>query len=285
MRILLVSPNQSLQNILHQDLSRHHLIIDPADDGKEAWELLQAFMYDLVLLEATLPKLDDISLCHRLRDVGNPVLILPMIDTSTSRDRVQALEAGADACVEKPIQQPELLAYIRALALFLFSRLVSPTLSTWTVLLPMLLFGAGYSIANVPRMNSLLSSAPPALAGVASETNNAIAQIGNAMGIAVTVALVTTFGRNYYFGELHAAGLNEQQINQATDLLKKVLSSDAPSIASQFAIPVEQLEGLVGNYQAAFTTGVTQMFLMVAIALILAAFIIWFRFSTNNKSA
>jgi len=174
---------------------------------------------------------------------------------------------------------------LAALALFLFSRLVSPTLSTWTVLLPMLMFGAGYSIANIPRMNALLSSAPPALAGVASATNNAIMQIGNAMGIAVTVALVTTFGRNYYLGELEAAGLDDQQISQVTDLLRQVLSSDVPSIAAQFAIPVEQLEGLVGNYQAAFTTGVTQMFLIVAIALVFAAFIIWFRFSNNNKSA
>jgi EmrB/QacA subfamily drug resistance transporter len=165
---------------------------------------------------------------------------------------------------------------LTALALFLFSQLVSPSLSIWTILLPMLMFGAGFSIANIPRMNALLSSAPPALAGTASATNNAIAQIGNAMGIAVTVALVTTFGRNYYTGELKKAGLDPQQITQATDLLKKALSSDVPSVASQFAIPVEKLEGLVGNYQAAFTTGVTQMFLVAAIALFLAAILVWF---------
>jgi len=172
---------------------------------------------------------------------------------------------------------------LSASALFLFSRLVSPTLSIWTILLPMLVFGAGFSIANIPRMNALLSSVPPALAGTASATNNAIAQIGNAMGIAVTVALVTTFGRNYYLGELKTAGLNDQQISQATDLLKQVLASGAPSIASQFAIPVEKLEGLVGNYQAAFTTGVTQMFLIAAIALFLAAALMWFGLRSLKK--
>jgi len=173
---------------------------------------------------------------------------------------------------------------LSALALLTFSWVISPTLSIWTLLLPMLMFGAGYGIANVPRMNALLGSAPPALAGVASATNNAIAQIGNAMRIAVTVALVTTFGRNYYLGELEAAGLDDQQISQVTDLLRKVLSSDVPSIASQFAIPVEQLEGLVGNYQAAFTTGVTQMFLIVAIALFLAAVLIWFGFHSRQEA-
>jgi MFS family permease len=173
---------------------------------------------------------------------------------------------------------------LTALALLLFSRLVSPDLSVWTLLLPMIMFGAGYSICNVPRMNALLGSAPPALAGVASATNNAIAQIGNAMGIAVTVALVTTFGRNYYVGELEKAGLDQQKIKEATDLLKQVLSSDVPSVASQSAIPVEKLEGLVGNYQAAFTTGVTQMFLVPAIALLLAAALIWFCLRPRQES-
>jgi EmrB/QacA subfamily drug resistance transporter len=163
-----------------------------------------------------------------------------------------------------------------ALSLLLFAALINPNLSIWTILIPMLLFGAGFSIANIPRMNALLSSAPPALAGTASATNNAIAQVGNAMGIAVTVALVTTFGRNYYFGELQKAGLDETKITEATNLLKKALSSDVPSVSAQFAVPVEKLQGLVGNYGSAFTTGVTQMFLITAIALFLAAILIWF---------
>jgi EmrB/QacA subfamily drug resistance transporter len=142
---------------------------------------------------------------------------------------------------------------LAALALLLFSVLVKPTLTIWTMLAPMLLFGAGFSISNIPRMNALLGSAPPALAGTASATNNAVVQLGNAMGIAVTISLVTTFGRNHYLGELKQAGLDDQKITEATALLKRVLSSSAPSISTQTAIPVDKLEGLVGNYQAAFT--------------------------------
>lgn len=171
-----------------------------------------------------------------------------------------------------------------ALSLFLFSGLLSPTVSIWTLLVPMLLLGAGSSIANIPRMNALLSSAPPALAGTASATNNAVMQLGNAMGVAVTVALVTTFGRNFYRGELTKAGLDDQQIQQANRLLKQVLSSDVPSIASQYAIAQEKLEGLVGNYQAAFTTGVSQMFLVAAIILVLAAVLVWFKFRSDADS-
>ncbi len=165
----------------------------------------------------------------------------------------------------------------------LFSQLVNPDLSFWTVLLPMLLLGAGYSVANIPRMNALLSSAPPRLAGTASATNNAVVQLGNAMGIAVTVALVTTFGRNAYREELIQAGLDEKNISQVNQLLKQLLSSDVPSIASQFAIPVDQLEGLIDNYRAAFTTGVTQMFLVTALLFLPAIVLLWFGLKPKSQ--
>jgi MFS family permease len=171
-----------------------------------------------------------------------------------------------------------------ALALFLFSQLLNPELSIWTMLLPMLLLGAGYSIANIPRMNALLSSAPANLAGIASATNNAVVQLGNAMGVAVTVSLVTTFGRNYYLGELTKAGLNEAQIKQVNNLLQEILRSDLPSISAQFAVPVEKLEGLVGNYQAAFTTGVSQMFMVAALVLVPMIVLLWLGLKPQPQS-
>lgn len=116
MRILLVSPDKALRSKLHQDLSRHSFIVDVATDGEQAWELLPIFMYDLVLLEAVLPKLDGVTLCRRLRDVGNPVLVLLLLESFDSGTCVQGLDSGADACLVKPIQELELLAHLRALA-------------------------------------------------------------------------------------------------------------------------------------------------------------------------
>lgn len=116
MRILLVSPDPSLRSVLHQILSRHSFIVDIATNGEEAWELLQAFMYDGVVLEAVLPDLDGVTLCCRLRDVGNPVLILLMLEPADANSCVQGLDSGADACLVKPIQPPQLLAHLGALA-------------------------------------------------------------------------------------------------------------------------------------------------------------------------
>ena len=78
-----------------------------------------------------------------------------------------------------------------------------------TVVLPMLLLGSGMAMANIPRMNALLSSAPAALAGTASATNNA------------AMALVTSFGRAAHLRELRGAGLDSEQIGKATSLLKQ----------------------------------------------------------------
>lgn len=129
MRILLASPDKTLGHKLHQDLSRHSFVVDVAIDGEDAWELLQAFMYDAVLLELLLPKLDGITLCRRLRDVGNPILILLMGSPSDPGTCIEGLDSGADTCLVKPIQTPELLAHLRALARRGFRR-ASPLL-TW----------------------------------------------------------------------------------------------------------------------------------------------------------
>lgn len=162
-----------------------------------------------------------------------------------------------------------------ALALFLLHLTVRPDLSLATVLVPMLLLGSGMAMANIPRMNALLSSAPSALAGTASATNNAAMQLGNAMGIAVSVALVTSFGRDAYLRELRGAGLDSEQIGKATSLLKQLLASDVHTIADQYAIAPHKLAGLIGNYQAAFTAGITQMLLILALLMLAMAALLW----------
>jgi PAS domain S-box-containing protein len=123
MRILLVEADQHRQSTLHTALSKHQFVVDRASHSEEAWGLLNSFLYDLVLLGALPTPLDGISLCRRLRNVGNPVLILLMLPDagegnqgSTQADqRIQSLESGADACLTQPIDERELLAHIQSL--------------------------------------------------------------------------------------------------------------------------------------------------------------------------
>lgn len=116
MRILLVEAAQQHLSPLYAALSQHWFVVDRASNGESAWELLNSFLYDLVLLEVLPPSFDGINLCRRLRNVGNPVLILLIFPTLAVGDRIHGLESGADACLTQPIDERDLLAHIQALS-------------------------------------------------------------------------------------------------------------------------------------------------------------------------
>jgi DNA-binding response OmpR family regulator len=114
MRILLVEDDVHLAEALEEVLTDQLYAVDVVTDGEAAWEQVKTIEYDLLLLDVMLPKLDGISLCHRLRSHGysRPILLITARDTST--DKVKGLDAGADDYIVKPIDLPELLARIRA---------------------------------------------------------------------------------------------------------------------------------------------------------------------------
>jgi DNA-binding response OmpR family regulator len=115
MKILIVEDDDGAAAVLNQALTAQQYIVEIATDGQLGWDLLAVFEYDLVLLDVTLPKLDGISLCQRLREQGNltPILLLTAQDSSTNK--VAGLDAGADDYIVKPYDMDELSARIRAL--------------------------------------------------------------------------------------------------------------------------------------------------------------------------
>jgi DNA-binding response OmpR family regulator len=123
MRILVVEDDFQLAEILTEALSNRQYVVDLAKDGEMAWQWLELLKYDLIVLDVTLPKLDGIRLCHRLRNTDNskpaynnftcPILMLTARDTVT--DKIAGLDAGADDYVTKPFDLEELMARIRAL--------------------------------------------------------------------------------------------------------------------------------------------------------------------------
>lgn len=115
MRLLLVEDDIQLAETLTEALAVQRYAVDLARDGEMAWEQTKGLVYDLVLLDVTLPKLDGIRLCQRLRSHGYPTPILMLTARDTSLDKVIGLDAGADAYMVKPFNLQELLAQIRAL--------------------------------------------------------------------------------------------------------------------------------------------------------------------------
>lgn len=115
MKILVVEDDAGLADLLARTLSKQHYQVETAIEGEAGWELVEAFEYDLVLLDLYLPKLDGIEFCRRLRANKHDVPVLLMTAEDTQAIKVMGLDAGADDFVVKPLDLEELLARVRAL--------------------------------------------------------------------------------------------------------------------------------------------------------------------------
>ncbi|MBE9225462.1 response regulator [Phormidium sp. LEGE 05292] len=115
MRILLVDDDELLVQMLAKNLTEQHYAVDIATDGEKGWDFAQAVVYDLIVLDINLPKLDGIRLCQRLRQNGYKEPILLLTAKGGNIDKVIGLDAGADDYVVKPCSVEELSARMRAL--------------------------------------------------------------------------------------------------------------------------------------------------------------------------
>jgi DNA-binding response OmpR family regulator len=115
MRILVVEDDVQLAEVLTEALSDRQYAVDVARDGETAWHWCESTTYDLLVLDVTLPKLDGISLCRRLRDHHRTTPVLMLTARDTVADKIRGLDAGADDYVVKPFHLQELMARVRAL--------------------------------------------------------------------------------------------------------------------------------------------------------------------------
>lgn len=115
MRILIVEDDVQIADMLAEALGNHQYVVDIAKDGEMAWNWIEICEYDLILLDVTLPKINGIRLCQKLRDRRSTVSILMLTARDTLEDKVLGLDAGADVYMVKPFDLEELMAQIRAL--------------------------------------------------------------------------------------------------------------------------------------------------------------------------
>jgi DNA-binding response OmpR family regulator len=117
-KILIVEDNPVVRfNAVHLLQSAGFAVLEAAT-GAEGWQLAQAGMPDLVLLDVMLPDANGMDLCRRIK--SHPelsklfVVLLSAIETSPD-SRVMGLQAGADGYIARPIENRELLARVQAL--------------------------------------------------------------------------------------------------------------------------------------------------------------------------
>ena len=114
-RILVVDDEPAVQNALSRALTLEHYEISQAMDGHEALVLLGDAAYEAVILDISMPHVDGLEVCRRLREGGDRTPVLMLTARGEVDDRVAGLDAGADDYLVKPFALRELLARVRAL--------------------------------------------------------------------------------------------------------------------------------------------------------------------------
>lgn len=115
MRVLVVEDERKIVAFIKRGLEGNAYAVDVAYDGQAGRERAQNSAYDFIILDVTLPGMDGIALCRRLRGGGHPAHILMLTATGNKKERPASLDAGADDCLAKPFAIRELLDRLRAL--------------------------------------------------------------------------------------------------------------------------------------------------------------------------
>jgi len=112
-RILVVDDEVEIVRALQRSLTAHGYEVFTAGSGEEALEAIAYHRPDLMILDLGLPGMSGLEVCRRVRAQSNlPIIVLSVKDTE--RDKVMALDLGADDYVSKPFGMDEVLARMRA---------------------------------------------------------------------------------------------------------------------------------------------------------------------------
>jgi two-component system KDP operon response regulator KdpE len=112
-RILVVDDDPQIRRAMRATLTARGYEVADARTGEEALDELRAGGYDLVLLDMNMPGLGGLETCRLIR-AGSETAIIMLTVSNSEKDKVDALDAGADDYITKPFSMPELLARIRA---------------------------------------------------------------------------------------------------------------------------------------------------------------------------
>jgi len=114
LRIIVVDDDARLRELLNRYLSEQGFSVRAVADGSEMNRWLARERYDLMVLDLMMPGEDGLSICRRLRGLGDKIPIIMLTAKGDDVDRIVGLEVGADDYLPKPFNPRELVARIQA---------------------------------------------------------------------------------------------------------------------------------------------------------------------------
>jgi two-component system KDP operon response regulator KdpE len=112
-KILVVDDEPQIRRMLRTTLTGNGYQVADARSGEESLDKFREFMPDLVIMDLNMPGMGGLDACREIR-FGSDVPIIILTVRNAEREKVEALDAGADDYVTKPFGMRELLARIRA---------------------------------------------------------------------------------------------------------------------------------------------------------------------------
>ena len=115
MRVLVVEDEKHLNRIITEAMEDEGYSVDSCFNGAAALDYALRAVYDVMILDIMLPKLDGLELVRRLRRGGNHTPVLFLTARDSVADKVEGLESGGDYYLTKPFDFQELIAVVHVM--------------------------------------------------------------------------------------------------------------------------------------------------------------------------
>ena len=115
MKVLYVEDEKHMALAMAQVLRKSNYSVDLAYDGESGLDLALSGLYDIVILDIMLPKMNGIDVLRQIRKQGIETPVILLTAKGETEDKVVGLDSGADDYLAKPFETEELLARLRAL--------------------------------------------------------------------------------------------------------------------------------------------------------------------------
>jgi DNA-binding response OmpR family regulator len=115
MRVLIVEDEKYIARSVEKVLKNNNYVVDLAHDGEYGLDCALSEIYDVIVLDIMLPKMDGLSVLKEIRKAGIKTAVIMLTAKGDLGDKIKGLDLGADDYLAKPFYTEELLARLRAL--------------------------------------------------------------------------------------------------------------------------------------------------------------------------